>query len=124
MNAGRYDFTVEIRKKVKRLIVISRDHLGNGRQGMLRISRVNALRRVTNGEVFLPSQSGVLLKLRDTNLFCCPRIDSGLIDHRRARCHNATDRAARTYQWAEVGIFSRINGRRHRDYENVTPLQV
>ncbi len=75
MDTCRYHFTVKLRKHVEGLIIISRHHLGDCCQCMLRITRINAFWRVAYGEVFFPGKARGRFKLRHADLLCCPGID-------------------------------------------------
>ena len=99
--------------------VLAGDDLGDGLKPVLLVARIDALRRIADGEIAAACQARGFLQHRDAFFLGGAGIDRGLVDNDVAALQRPADDLGGAEQRGEVGLARVVDRRRHRDDEEV-----
>ena len=81
MDAGGDDRAVDVGDDAQRLLVLARHHFGDGFEAMVLVARIDALRRIADGEIGAAAQARRALENGHAILFHRAGIDRRFINH-------------------------------------------
>ncbi len=115
MDAGLHDRAIDLGDDAQRFVVLARYDLGDGLEAVLLVARIDALRRIADGEIRPAAQPRGALKQRRAFLFDGARINGRFVDHDVAALERAADRSGRGEDRTEIGTARRIDRGRNGD---------
>src|SRR5574343_385439 len=120
IDAGGNNASVNLLNFCKSVRCVSGNNLDDLGDCAFFIAWVDAFRRITHEKVFFPGLARFLLKDRNTNLFCSPRVDGGLVYNDGALLEIAANCGGRTNQWTEVGLMCIIDRCGNSYYDKIS----
>ena len=85
----------------------------------LLVPRVDPFRRVSDEEVFLPLEAGILLENGDADLLGSTRIDRGFVHYGSTTLEVATDALGRLNQRREIWLMRVVHRGGNRDDDEI-----
>ena len=124
MDARFHGRTVNVSDDVERARVLPGYHLGNGLKTMLPVAWIDALGRITKGEIASADKPRRAFERRHAVFFGGAGIDRGLVDHDVAPLKGVANQFRRLQQHAQIGTKIVVDRRWDGDDKKIRRTQV
>ena len=105
-------------------LVVAGHHFDDPRNGVLLIAGVDALGRITDMKILLPSHARLALQYGDANLFGRAWIYRGLVDDDRALLHMLADVVEALIKGEKSGMCADVHRCRDRNDDEIGATQI